>query len=477
MKDYEIVIGLEIHAELNTKTKIFCSCRNSFGEKENEQCCPVCTGMPGALPVLNQKVVEYAIRMGHATNCKINSLLKQDRKNYCYPDLPKAYQISQYDLPVCYDGEVEFAVNGEPRKVRINRIQIEEDAGKLLHQEGVANTLVDLNRCGVPLIEIVTEPDLRSSREAHEFLETIRTILMYIGISDCKMQEGSIRCDVNVSVRPKGSEVLGTRCEMKNINTFSGAQRAIDFEAARQLSILENGGVIVQETRRWDDDAGRSSLLRSKEDAQDYRFFYEPDIPLVALEEAWIDQIKADVPELPQEKIKRYVRDFCLSKTDAGNISRNYERALFFDACTLIDDKLAKNAANWILGDISKYLNERNEEIDAFPVRPSRLMSLLQLVNKEIISGSAAKKVLSIMLEDAADPMAIVEREGLLQNSNEEEMLRIVEDVLVVNSRAVEDYKQGRANVLGFLVGQCMKQSKGKGDPKLINRLLTERLK
>lgn len=477
MKEYEIVVGLEVHAELNTKTKIYCSCKNSFGGEVNTQCCPVCTGMPGALPVLNRKVVEYAIRMGHATGCTIDTMLKQDRKNYYYPDLPKAYQISQFDIPICRNGAVEFMSNGETKKVGITRIHIEEDAGKLLHQDGIPYSLVDLNRCGVPLIEIVSEPDLRSSQEAREYLETIRTILLYIGISDCKMQEGSIRCDVNVSVRPKGSDKFGTRCEMKNINTFSGAQRAIDYEAARQIEILENGGEIFQETRRWDDEKGVNILLRSKEDAQDYRYFPEPDIPPVSLEQSWIDQLKEEIPEMPNEKTKRYVLGYHLSETDAGLIARNYERAVYFDACTVIDEKLAKNAANWILGDIAKYLNDRNQEINTFPVRPNRLMALLKLVDAGTISGAAAKKVLAIMLEDEAEPMAIVEREGLVQNSNEDEMAGIVDSVLAANPAAVEEYRNGRTNVVGFLVGQCMKQSKGKGNPKLINQLLMERLK
>ncbi len=476
MMDYEVVIGLEVHAELNTKTKIYCSCKNSFGGEVNTQCCPVCSGMPGSLPVLNRKVVEYAIRMGHATGCSIHSLLKQDRKNYFYPDLPKAYQISQFDIPLCYSGKVDFLLNGETKRVGITRIHIEEDAGKLLHQEGIPYSLVDLNRCGVPLIEIVSEPDMRSSQEARAYLETIRTILMYIGISDCKMQEGSIRCDVNVSVRPKGAKEFGTRCEMKNINTFSGAQRAIDFEAARQIAVLERGGTISQETRRWDDEKGVNELLRSKEDAQDYRYFPEPDIPPVQLDKVWIEQLKADIPELPNEKTKRYVLDYHLSETEAEIIARNYERAVYFDACLAIEDQLAKSAANWILGDIARYQNERGEELDVFPVQPVRLMELLKLVEQGTISGAAAKKVLVMMLEDAADPTAIVEQNGLKQNSNEAEMKRIVEAVVAANPQAVEEYHGGRTNVVGFLVGQCMKQSKGKGNPQLINRLLLEQL-
>lgn len=477
MKEYEIVVGLEVHAELNSKTKIYCSCKNSFGGEVNTQCCPVCTGMPGALPVLNQKVVEYAIRMGHATGCKIHTLLKQDRKNYYYPDLPKAYQISQFDIPLCYDGAVEFMMNGETKRVGITRIHIEEDAGKLLHQDGIPYTLVDLNRCGVPLIEIVSEPDIRSAQEAREYLETIRTILMYVGISDCKMQEGSIRCDVNVSVRPKGAEEFGTRCEMKNINTFSGAQRAIEYEAARQIEILERGGVISQETRRWDDEKGVNVLLRSKEDAQDYRYFPEPDIPPVSLEQSWIDRLKEEIPELPNAKIKRYVTEYQLSETDAGIIARNFERAVYFDACNKDYSTLAKMTANWLLGDIAKYLNDRNEEIGTFPVQPDRLMPLLMMVQKGTISGAAAKKVLSIMIDDQSAPEAIVEREGLVQNSNEDEMAGIVDAVLEENPATIEQYRAGRTNVVGFLVGQCMKRSKGKGNPQIISKLLMERLR
>ena len=474
---YYPTMGLEIHAELLTKSKVFCSCSAEFGGEPNTRCCPVCSGLPGTLPVLNRRAVEYIIKAGYVMDCDISRFTKWDRKNYFYPDLPKAYQISQFDIPLCYEGAVEFMMNGETKRVGITRIHIEEDAGKLLHQEGIPYTLVDLNRCGVPLIEIVSEPDLRSAEEAKEYLETIRTILLYIGVSDCKMQEGSIRCDVNVSVRPKGAAEFGTRCEMKNINTFSGAERAIKYEAARQIEILEAGGVITQETRRWDDEKGVNVLLRSKEDAQDYRYFPEPDIPPVSLEESWIEELKGEIPEMPNEKIKRYVLEHKLPEADAGIIARDYERAIYFDECIVIDAKLAKNSANWILGDISKYLNESGDQINVFPVRPARLMALLGLVDKGTISGAAAKKVLSIMIEDASEPMVIVEREGLLQNSNEDEMEGIVDAVLAANPAAVEEYRNGRTNVVGFLVGQCMKQSKGKGNPKIINQLLMKKLK
>lgn len=476
MMEYEIAIGLEVHVELNTDTKIYCSCKNSFGGEANSQCCPVCSGMPGALPVLNRKVVEYAIRMGHATECRIETMVKQARKNYFYPDLPKAYQISQFEIPLCRDGNVEIMIDGQTKKIGISEIHIEEDAGKLLHQEGVPYSLVDLNRCGVPLIEIVSEPDMHSSQEARVFLETVRAILNYINISDCKMQEGSIRCDVNVSVSPKGSKKLGTRCEMKNVNTFSGAQRAIEYEAARQIAILEKGGAIRQETRRWDDEKGINDLLRSKEGAQDYRYFPEPDMPCIALSQEWIDELKDEIPELPIAKAKRYMKDYGLSEKEAWQISNNFERAAYFDACVMINDQLAKTAANWLLGNISKILNEKSMGIDAFSVRPDRLMKLLKLSDQGIISGSAAKKVLSVMINEPDDPAEIVEREHLYQNSNEEEMKTLVIEVLNSNPKAVEEYCSGRANVLGFLVGQCMRRSEGKGNPQIINKLLAEQL-
>ncbi len=476
MMEYEIAVGLEIHVELNTDTKIYCSCKNGFGGEANGQCCPICLGMPGTLPVLNRKVVEYAIRMGHATECRIETMVKQARKNYFYPDLPKAYQISQFEIPLCRDGSVEIMIDGQTKKIGISEIHIEEDAGKLLHQEGVPYSLVDLNRCGVPLIEIVSKPDMHSSQEARAFLETVRTILSYIGISDCKMQEGSIRCDVNVSVRPKGSSRLGTRCEMKNVNTFSGAQRAIEYEAVRQIGILEKGGVIQQETRRWDDDKGKSDLLRSKEGAQDYRYFPEPDMPCIELSQDWIEGLKKKIPELPIEKAKRYMSRYGLSEKDAWQISSNFERAVYFDACVRIDEELAKSVSNWLLGTVSKLLNEKNIGMDAFSVGPERLMKLLKLLEQGAVSGTAAKKVLAIMLNEPNDPAEIIEREHLYQNSNEEEMRNLVREVLYSNPKAVEEYRGGRANVLGFLVGQCMRRSEGKGNPQIINKLLAEQL-
>ena len=477
MKKYEVMIGLEIHAELNTKTKIYCSCENRFGGEGNSRCCPVCAGMPGALPSLNRKVVEYTIRMGHAASCEIAPVLKQDRKNYFYPDLPKAYQISQHDIPLCQNGFLEYLHEGKIKRVGIRQIHIEEDAGKLLHQEGFPATLIDLNRCGVPLIEIVTEPDLRSSSEAKEFLESVRLMLLYLGISDCKMQEGSIRCDVNVSVRPEGSACLGTRCEMKNVNTFSGAGRAIDFEAARQMAILEAGGEIIQETRRWEDEKGKSTLLRSKEDAMDYRFFPEPDIPAIALPHSWIEELKKDLPELPLQKMLRYMKEYALSEKEAMQLVAEVDRSAYFDECACINKRLSKNAAHWILGEISKLLHDREIDISEFGVEPERLMALLALLDQGMLSGSSAKKILAIMQEEPLQPEEIMEREGLCQSNDQNEMIAVVEQVLNANPKAVAEYRSGRTKAMGFLMGQCMAQSKGKGNPQIIKNLLSERLK
>lgn len=471
---YEAVIGLEVHAELSTKSKIFCACSTEFGAPINSHTCPVCTGMPGALPVLNRQVVHYAAKMGLATGCTINQLCKSDRKNYFYPDLPKAYQISQFDVPICENGEVFFYVDGEKKSCRLERIHFEEDAGKLLHDE-IDGTVVDFNRCGVPLIEMVTRPDLRSSAEAKEFLEMIKTTLSYLDISDCKMEEGSIRCDINVSIRPEGTTELGTRVEMKNVNTFSGAVRAIDYEIARQIDVVEHGGTIQQETRRWDDVKLKNTVMRTKEDAQDYRYFPDPDLIAVEIDDAWMQQIAGEIPELPITRYERYLNEYGMTAMEARQLSDSFAKANMLDAAAASGKVKPKAAANWILSDISKYLNDKAVELQDTRLTADKLVDLIVLIDKGTISGAAGKKVLPALFETDETAEQIVERMGLKQVSDEGAILAIVQDVLAKNDKAVADFKAGK-NVTGFLVGQCMKASRGQGNPQVINQLLAQEL-
>ncbi len=473
--DYETVVGLEVHAELNTESKIYCSCKNAFGLEVNTQCCPICMGMPGTLPTLNEKVVEYAVKMGYALNCTINPVSKQDRKNYFYPDLPKAYQISQFDIPLCEHGYVDVLVDGEEKRIGVTRIHIEEDAGKLIHDDSFTGTLVDFNRCGVPLIEIVSEPDMRSSSDAKAYLETIKSILQYIGISDCKMQEGSIRCDINVSVHKKG-EPFGTRVEMKNVNTFSGAVRAIEYESDRQIKALEAGEVISQETRRWDDAKGVNVLLRSKEDAQDYRYFPEPDLSTIVLDEDYLASIKASIPELPNKKVMRYMKEYGLPEEDAGLIVDNMEKSALFESVVALGKVKPKNASNWILGDVSRVMNETNKPLSELNISAEHLSALIELVEKNTISNSAGKTVFEEMLKTGDAPQKIVDAKGLGQISDEGALKAIVDEVVANNQKSIEDYKNGKTNALGFLVGQCMKASKGKGNPAVMKELLMAHL-
>lgn len=477
MREYETVIGLEVHAELNTNSKIYCSCRNAFGLEVNTQVCPVCMGFPGTLPTLNKEVVKKAILMGKATNCKINSLCRQDRKNYFYPDLPKAYQISQADIPLCEHGYLEFMVDDKIKKVRILRIHIEEDAGKLLHGESFSGSLVDLNRCGVPLIEIVSEPDLRSSQEAKMYLETIKSILQYINVSDCKMQEGSIRCDVNVSVMPKGSDKFGTRCEMKNVNSFSAAVRGIEYERKRQIEILENGGEVLQETRRWDDIKGVSVLMRSKEDAEDYRYFPEPDLKNIYVDEKEIETLASTIPELPNKKIIRYTNDYNLSLVEATLIADSKEKSDFFEKSVALNECKPRSISNWILSDISKYLNENKCEINETKLTPEVLVKLIKLVDDSKISSTAAKSLLPDVMTDGKDVDTMIKERNLLQNSNEDEIKALAQKVIDENEKSVTDYKNGKTNAIGYLVGQCMKVSKGKANPALAKKYILELIK
>ncbi|PWM34464.1 MAG: Asp-tRNA(Asn)/Glu-tRNA(Gln) amidotransferase subunit GatB [Clostridiales bacterium] len=476
--DYEMVVGLEVHAELSTDTKIYCSCKNSFGSEVNSNCCEVCTGMPGTLPTLNRKVVDYAIKMGHALHCKINNVCKQDRKNYFYPDLPKAYQISQFDIPLCEHGYVDVILDEEchQKRIGVTRIHIEEDAGKLIHDDSFSGSLVDFNRCGVPLIEIVSEPDLRSPQEAKAYLDTIRSILQYLDISDCKMQEGSIRCDVNVSVRKCGSGEFGTRCEMKNVNSFSGAMRAIEYEANRQIEVLESGGTITQETRRWDDQRGQNFLLRSKEDAQDYRYFPEPDLLTIVVPEERVQQLREEIPELPGEKLLRYVKDFGLPYFDANLLCESGEKRALFEEIAAKGGIDLKAAANWLNGDITRILNEKNKTLAESSLSADKLIGMISMIEQGTISNTAAKTVLEEMFWQDKEPSEIVEERGLGQINDDSALQAIVGDVLQKNEKVVTDYKNGKTNALGFLVGQCMRATKGQGNPAALRELLLKQL-
>lgn len=472
---YEAVIGIEVHAELSTETKIYCGCKNKFGGEINSHCCPVCTGMPGALPVLNEKVVDYAIKAGLAMNCDITRVSKQDRKNYFYPDLPKAYQISQFDLPLCVNGGIDIVVDGEKKRIGVTRIHIEEDAGKSIHDAVEGRTLLDYNRCGVPLIEIVSEPDMRSSADAKEYLDTLKAILEYIGVSDCKMQEGSLRCDVNVSIRPEGQKEFGVRTEMKNVNTFSGAIKGIEYEIKRQTEILENGGIIEQETRRWDDATGTSLPLRSKEEAHDYRYFPEPDLMPIVISDERIKAIGESIPELPHVKKQRYIDGLGLPEYDAGQLTSTKIVADFFEE-VLSAGVAAKPASNWIMGDVWGMMNERYLTMETLPFTARMLATMITRITEGVISNTAAKQVLEAMFESGKDPDAIIEELGLKQVNDEGAILAIVDDVLKANPGSVEDYKGGKQQVVGFLVGQVMRASKGKANPQTVNQLIRDAL-
>ena len=476
-EDYEVVIGLEVHAELSTKTKIFCSCPTEFGAEPNTHVCPVCMAMPGALPVLNEKVVEYAVKAGLATNCTISRDSKNDRKNYFYPDLPKSYQISQFDKPLCEHGYVEIEDEEEnKKKIRILRIHIEEDAGKLNHNEFTGGSLVDLNRAGVPLIEIVSEPDLRSTKEAEEYLKKLKSILEYIEVSDCKMQEGSFRADVNVSVRKKGATEFGTRTEMKNMNSFRSIIRGIEYETQRQIEVIENGGKVEQETLRWDDVSGKTFSMRDKEDAQDYRYFPEPDLVAIRLSEEYIENIKNNLPELPESRKQKYLSVYGLSEKDSRMLtSSKYLSNMFEEA-----EKICKNGkavANWLLSDVSRILNENEMEADSIPFTAEQLAKMIELIDKGTISSAIGKKVLEELFENPKDPEEIIKEKGWLQISDEGAIKEIVNKILEANPASIADFKAGKDRALGFLVGQAMKETKGKANPQMLNKMFLEELK
>ena len=474
-EDYEVIIGLEVHAELSTKTKIFCSCPTAFGAAPNTHTCPICMAMPGTLPVLNEKVVEYAVKAGLATNCEISRNSKNDRKNYFYPDLPKSYQISQFDKPLCEHGYVEIEINGEKKKIRLTRIHIEEDAGKLNHDEFGGGRLVDLNRAGVPLIEIVSEPDLRSAEEVEQYLRKLKSILEYIEVSDCKMQEGSLRADVNVSVRKKGETKLGTRTEMKNMNSFRSIVRAIEYEVDRQIDVIENGGKIDQETLRWDDVSGKTFPMRDKEDAQDYRYFPDPDLVAIKLSEEYIENIKNSLPELPESRKERYLQEYKLSEKDAKLITASkYLSDLFEEAVKVCNNPKAVN--NWIISDISRILNETEMEPIQIPFDAKQLGKLVVLIDKGTISSSIGKKVLVELFENPRDPEDIIKEKGWIQISDEGAIKEVVLKILENNPQSIADYKGGKDKALGFLVGQAMKETKGKANPQMLNKMFLEEL-
>ena len=475
-EDYEVIIGLEVHAELSTKTKIFCSCKTDFGAEPNTQICPVCMALPGALPVLNEKVVEYAVKAGLATNCEISKDSRNDRKNYFYPDLPKSYQISQADKPLCNHGYIEIEDDdGNTKKVRILRIHIEADAGKLNHNEFGTGSLVDLNRSGVPLIEIVSEPDIRSVGEADRYLKKLKSILQYIDVSDCKMQEGSLRADVNVSVHKKG-EPFGTRTEMKNMNSFKSITRAIEYERDRQIDELERGNTITQETLRWDDLEGRTFSMRNKEDSEDYRYFPEPDLGVIKLSDEYIENIRKELPEMPESRKERYMNEIGLSEKDSNSITSSKFLSDLFEEAGKISGNY-KAVCNWINSDIARILNEKEEDPEQIPFSAKELAELVKLIDKGTISSSIAKKVLDELFENPRDPNKIIEEKGWVQISDESQIKEVVLKVLAENEQSVLDYKAGKDRALGYLVGQAMKQTKGKANPKMLNEMFIEELK
>ncbi len=477
--DYEIVIGLEIHTELKTNSKIFCGCSTKFGSEQNTNVCPVCLGLPVVLPVINEKVVEFAIKAGVALNCEILPFSKFDRKNYYYPDLPKNFQTSQYDLPIAVNGHLDIEVNGETKRINITRIHMEEDAGKLVHSGATISSsdsaLVDYNRTGVPLLEIVSEPDIRSAEEARAYLEKVKAILEYLDVSDCKMEEGSLRCDANISLRPHGQDALGTKAEIKNLNSFRSVQRGIEYEVIRQEEILDDGGRVIQETRTWDENKGITASMRSKEQAHDYRYLPEPDLVPIVVDPARVAEIRANLPELPDARRQRLMNDYGLSEYDAGIITSSKAVADYFDQ-SVQNNGDAKVVANWLMGEVSKHLNSEGITILDCPVSPKQLTELLALIEKGTISNKIAKTVFEEMWTSRKDAEVIVKEKGLVQISDSSEIVAIVESVIAANPQSVADFKAGKDKAIGFLVGQIMKQTKGRANPDMVNTLLRERL-
>jgi aspartyl-tRNA(Asn)/glutamyl-tRNA(Gln) amidotransferase subunit B len=480
-QSYEAVIGLECHAQLLTKSKLFCSCSTTFGEAPNANTCPVCLGLPGVLPVLNRVAVAMAVKASLGLNCKVNTDSQWSRKNYFYPDLPKGYQISQYDRPLAQHGFIEINVNGSHRKIGVQRIHMEEDAGKSLH-EGFPDsgrfTYLDFNRSGVPLVEIVTSPDIRSSAEAYDYLSRLKEILEYLDVNDGNMEEGSLRCDANVSVRKAGDSKFGTRTELKNINSFRFVQKAIDFEVSRQIELLESGGRVVQETRLWNSDEERTVSMRSKEEAHDYRYFPDPDLALLTIDSDWIENIRRSMPELPEARRRRFVEEYGLSEYDAGILTVTRALADFFEETAKLSGQ-AKAAANWIMGDLLRFYKDGNtdlKDLSSSPVTPKMLAGMIGLVEKGTISGKIAKTVMEEMYRSGKDPQRIIEDQGLVQISNTDEIEKIIEKVIVENPKPLEQYRLGKTGNLGFFVGQVMKATGGRANPQTVNEILKKKL-
>ena len=478
-QQYETVIGIEVHVELKTKTKIFCNSTTEFGCDPNTHLCPVCLGLPGALPTLNKKVVEYAVRAALALNCSIADFSKFDRKNYYYPDMPKNYQVSQYDLPIAQHGYLDVEAEGQTKRIGITRLHMEEDAGKLVHQGNIMTTpysLVDYNRTGVPLIEIVSEPDMRSPEEARAYAEKLRAVIQYTGVSDCRMEEGSLRCDANVSVRPVGQKELGTKAEIKNMNSFRALQRALAYEVERQIGVLESGGQVVQETRTWDEAKGITLTMRSKEEAHDYRYFPEPDLVPLVLDSQWIEFIRGALPELPDQRRARYVQEFGLPAYDATVLTLTKEMSDYFEE-VIQHYHNPKVVSNWMMGEMSRLLNASGIEISQCNIKTAQFSDLLKLMDKGTISGKIAKTVFEEMFASGKDPETIVQEKGLVQISDAGAIATVVDEVIAANPKSVEDFRAGKEKAIGFLVGQVMKATRGKANPDMVNKLLQEKLR
>ncbi|MBI4654556.1 MAG: Asp-tRNA(Asn)/Glu-tRNA(Gln) amidotransferase subunit GatB [Nitrospirae bacterium] len=472
---YEVIIGLEIHAQLLTDSKMFCGCSTVFGSEPNTQTCPVCIGMPGVLPVINKKAIKYVIKTGLAVNCEISSYSRFARKNYFYPDLPKGYQISQYELPLCEGGYVEITVNGSTKKIGLTRIHLEEDAGKNIH-EGAGNySLVDLNRAGVPLMEIVTEPDIRTPEEASKFMKKLRVILRHIDVCDGNMEQGSLRCDANVSVRPYGQKEFGVKTEIKNMNSFKFIEKALDYEIRRQIKVLKDRGKIIQETRLWDSTKGITESMRSKEEAHDYRYFPEPDLVPVEVDGSWIAEIKAQLVELPDSRQQRFIKQYGLPEYDADLLTSERAVAEWFEGAVKLGGD-PKTVSNWMMGELMRLLNEENKQIEECGLKPVQFVGLLKLIDKGTISGKIAKAVFEEMYKTGKNPDTIVKEKGLIQITDEADIEKVINEVLEKNPKEVERFRAGEEKLMGFFVGQIMKATKGKANPKIVNELLKKKL-